>query len=419
MKELLRKLFESAIAAVDPAECISQHLPPPCAGETLVLGAGKAVPQMLAGVLAHYAAPVSGVLVTAYGHRRNDIRVPDTIQMLEAAHPIPDRASVDAGRHILELADQSGMDDQVIALISGGASALMECPAPTISLRDLQEINRSLLSCGASIGEINCVRKQISMLKGGRLALAAAPAKVFLYAISDVPGDRIEDIGSGPCSPDNSSRDRALEILRRYEVEAPANIIRHLQRAEMRDSAAEAGKFAHVQQKVIACGKDALKAAAHTARQAGFRPVILDTNFDGPAAQLAAEHAEQVRHHVMQNGRVALISGGETTVRVNNPDGRGGRNSVYLLHLALALSGTKGVYALAADTDGIDGTERNAGVLIAPDSLSRAAKLGIAPDQLLEADCSFDFFAALDDLLVTGPTGTNVNDFRVILIDDA
>lgn len=419
MKDLLRTLFDRAIAAVDPAECIRQYLPSASTRRIRVLGAGKAVPKMLEGVLAHFVTPLTGLVVTAYSHRQDGASAAGAVEILEAAHPLPDLASVNAGRRILELAKDAGAEDVVIVLISGGASALMECPAPTISLQDLQDINRQLLYCGASITEIVCVRKRLSLLKGGRLALAAAPAKVLLYAISDVPGDRIAEIGSGPCSVDGSSNARAREILQRYGVDAPDTVVRLLAPPDTCDAAAYIGNFAHVEQKIIARGQDALDAAAATAAQAGFRPLILGADLAGPAAALAVDHAERALRHRSRGDRIALISGGETTVRVKNPPGRGGRNSVYLLKLALALKGVKGIYAMAADTDGIDGTQFNAGAIIGPDSLSRAVNLGLSPGELLASDCSHDFFAALDDLIVTGPTGTNVNDLRVILVDTA
>ena len=416
MKALLQSLFNSAIAAVDPAGCIGQYLPAACAGRSLVVGGGKAVPRMLAGVVANYAAPLSGVVVTAYGHRPAGASAPESVQVLEAAHPVPDQASFVAGNRILEIAEQAGVDDRLMVLISGGASALMERPAPGLSLNDLQIVNRQLLSCGADIAEINCVRKQISALKGGRLALAAAPAEVCLFAISDVPGDRFAEIGSGPCSVDTTDRGQALEILQRYESDTPARVLRLLSEPEAPREATDPASFSHVNSAIIARAQDALNAAAGAARRAGFEPVMLGADISAPAAAVAREHAGLVRAHQGRVGRVALISGGETTVRVNNPNGRGGRNSTYLLNLALALEGASGVFAFAADTDGIDGTQENAGAMIGPDTLARAERLGLSAGELLAANRSYDFFAALDDLIVTGPTGTNVNDLRVILV---
>jgi len=416
MKDLLQNLFNVAVAAVDPANCLSKYLPSPCAGRTLVVGAGKAAPGMVDSLVTNYAAPFSGVVVTRYGHRGGGRQAQNCIEMLEAAHPVPDQASIGAGQRILKVAHEAGAEDRVIVLISGGASALMECPAPGISLIDLQIINRQLLSSGAAIDEINCVRKKLSALKGGRLALAAAPAEICLYAISDVPGDNIAEIGSGPCSVDVTSRSQALEILQRYNLVAPANIRTLLHGPDMDDVTSDPAMFEHVTYKIIARGQDALYAAAAGARQAGFEPVLLGADISGSAAAVAREHATLVAAYQRKAGRFALISGGETAVEVANPAGRGGRNSTYLLHLALALRDAGGVYALAADTDGIDGTEDNAGAFIGPDTMIRAARLGLLTDELLAANCSYDFFAALDDLIITGPTGTNVNDLRIIVV---
>jgi glycerate 2-kinase len=418
MKDFLRNLFNIAVAAVDPASCLSNFLPIPCTGRTLVVGAGKAVPGMVESLVANYSAPLSGVVVTGYGHRVRGEPSQKFIQVLEAAHPIPDQASIIAGQRILKLAHAAGADDRVIALISGGASALMECPATGVSLKDLQTINQQLLASGADIAEINCVRKKLSALKGGRLALAAAPAEVWLYAISDVPGDDIAEIGSGPCSVDISSRSQALEILQRYELAATPNVWALLNEPDADDDANAPAILNRVKHEIIACGQDALQAVAKAAAQAGFEPVLLGTDISESAAAVAREHARLVTGYKRQGGRFALISGGETTVRVTNPYGRGGRNSTYLLNLALALDGASGVYALAADTDGIDGTEDNAGVVIGPDTMSRAAQLGLSADKLLAANRSYDFFAPLDDLIVTGPTGTNVNDLRIIIVTD-
>ncbi len=416
MKVFLQNLFDVAVAAVDPANCLSKFLPTPCAGQTLVVGGGKAAPGMVESLVANYTAPLSGVVVTPYGHRVRGEQSQKSIQVLEAAHPVPDQASIVAGQCMLKLAREAGADDRVFVLISGGASALMECPAPGISLMDLQIINQQLLSCGADIAEINCVRKKLSAIKGGRLARASAPAEVYLYAISDVPGDDIAEIGSGPCSLDITSRSQALEILQRYELAAPPNVRALLQEPGSGDAVTDPEIFERVTHEIIARGQDALNAAAAAAQQAGFEPVLLGADISGSAAAVAREHAGLVVAYQRRNGRFALISGGETTVQVTNPNGRGGRNSTYLLNLAIALDGASGVYAFAADTDGVDGTEDNAGVVIGPDTMPRAARLGLSADKLLAANRSYDFFAALDDLIVTGPTGTNVNDLRVILV---
>jgi hydroxypyruvate reductase len=416
MKDFLQNLFDVAVAAVDPANCLSKFLPTPCTGGTLVVGAGKAAPGMVESLVANYAAPLFGVVVTRYGHRVRNEQSQKSIQVLEAAHPVPDQASIIAGQRMLKLAQEAGADDRVIVLLSGGASALMEWPAPGISLTDLQIINQQLLSCGADIAEINCVRKKLSALKGGRLARAAAPAEVCLYAISDVPGDDIAEIGSGPCSLDVTSRSQALEILQRYELLVPPDVQALLHAPDAGDATPGPAIFERVTCEIIARGQDALEATAMAARQAGFEPILLGADISGLAADVAREHAALVATYQRKVGVFALISGGETTVEVTNPDGRGGRNSTYLLNLALALEDSNGVYALAADTDGIDGTEDNAGAVISPDTMSRAARQGLSADDLLAANRSYDFFAALDDLVMTGPTGTNVNDLRIIIV---
>jgi len=416
IKDLLHNLFHVAIAAVDPANCLNKYLPSPGPGQTFVVGAGKAVSGMVEALVANYGAPFSGVVVIPYGQNIRGENAPDSIQVLEAAHPVPDQASIVAGQRIREVVRDAGADDQVIVLISGGASALMEVPLPGISLTDLQTINQQLLSCGADITEINCVRKKISAVKGGRLALAAAPAKIWLYAISDVPGDDLDEIGSGPCSIDVTSRGQALKILQGYKLAIPASVQALLTAPDAAYATPGPANFEGVTGEIIARGQDALNAAAIAARKSGFEPVLLGTNISGSAASVAREHAALVAAYQRKVGRFALISGGETSVEVTNPHGRGGRNSTYLLNLALSLDDAGGVYALAADTDGIDGTEENAGAIIGPDTMSRAVQLGLSADNLLAANRSYDFFAALDDLVMTGPTGTNVNDLRIIIV---
>ena len=416
MQALLRNLFDIGVSAVDPADCIRRYLPAPTGDRTLVVGAGKAVLGMLDGLVSGYGAPAAGVVVTPGVHGRPGGVLDPAVQVIEAAHPVPDAASIVAGQQILDLATRAGASDRLFVLLSGGASSLMECPLPPVTLADLQIVNKQLLTCGAAIDEINCVRKHLSAIKGGGLARAAAPAETLLFAISDVPGDGIADIGSGPCSVDATSPQAALEILRRYGLDAPATVIRLLSSSELHEVATDADSFAHVHSKIIARGQDALNAVAAAVEQQGFEPIILGTDIRCSSAELARRHAMLVEKYSSKHGRFALISGGETTVRVRNPDGRGGRNSAYLLNLALSLDRKKGVYALAADTDGIDGTEDNAGAVIGPESLDRAERAGLSARGLLDADTSYDFFAGLGDLVVTGPTGTNVNDLRIVLV---
>ena len=334
---------------------------------------------MSASFVRHYDRPVSGVAVTRYGHG-GDIEIPG-VEVIEAGHPIPDENSIRAGNRALALARSAQPGDRVVVLLSGGASALLESPRPGVDLERIVVANRALLNSGASIHEINVARRRMSAIKGGGLARAAAPADTFVFAISDVPGDRIEDIGSGPCHPDDGP---AVEL-------ATAQI--------------------------VACGADAIAAAAAAAAAAGFEPVNLGADIGGPARQVAAEHARLALELAGRDGRFAIVSGGETTVRVRNPKGRGGRNSEYALALAIGLNGARGIHALAADTDGIDGTEANAGAFVLPDTMIRGIRAGLSAPEFLDANRSYDYFDALNDLFVTGPTLTNVNDLRVILID--
>jgi hydroxypyruvate reductase len=330
---------------------------------------------------------------------------------------MPDDASLIGGQRVLQLALNAGEGDRLLVLISGGASALIEHPLPGVSLADIRTINRQLLKAGADIKEINTVRKKISAIKGGRLAVAAMPAEVFLLAISDVPGDCLSDIGSGPCSPDTTSPADAHEILRRYHCDVPVGVLAAINNPNNTPPAPNYPAFAHVTSRVIARAKDALDAVSRVVGEAGYEPVRLGDDISTSARDLAAEHARLAMQHRSRQGRYALISGGETSVQVVNPEGRGGRNTEYLLSLALALDGASGIWALAADTDGIDGTEDNAGATISPDTLVHATRLGLDGPAMLADNLSYDFFAAVEGLLVTGPTGTNVNDLRIILID--
>ncbi len=417
-QDLLDACFAAAVAAASPARCLAPHLPVPTGRPGHVVGAGKAAASMAEALVAAWPDVLTGCVVTRYGHGVGRPRVGD-IDVIEAAHPVPDAAGWAAGRRILALAEGLAADDLLFVLLSGGASALLEVPLPGLTLSDLQSVNRQLLAAGADISAINCVRRKLSALKGGGLARAAAPARVHVLAISDVPGDIVADIGSGPCSPDVHSAAEARDILRRFGIDVPAAVAATL-RADPTGPADDAAAFANVSVRVIARADDAMTAAAATAVAAGFEPVLLGAAGGEPAHRLAERHADIVRRYQRPGVRVALISGGETSVAVTGAGGRGGRNSEYLLALALALTpdGAAGVHALAADTDGIDGTEDNAGARLYPDSLARARTLGIDPAVLLAAHRAWDFFAALGDLVVSGPTRTNVNDLRVILVTD-
>jgi hydroxypyruvate reductase len=415
MRSTLSAIFDAAVAAVAPNACVPGALPEPIEARTLVAGAGKAAAAMAAALTRNYRAPVSGLVVTRYGHRLPDSQTPG-IEVLEAGHPVLDAASLEAGHRILELVRSASAGERIIFLLSGGASALLECPAAGLDIGEVQNVNRALLEAGADISAINCVRKKLSRIKGGRLALAAAPAETVLLAISDVPGDNLADIGSGPFSPDPTTLADARRILEQHKCQVSARLLQALHDPANEPPSGRHAAFELVESRLIARSADALAAAGQLARSAGFEPIMLGETSRVAARALARSHAELALRHLRARQRIALISGGETNVRVMHPGGRGGRNTCYLLCLALSLDGAPGIWALAADTDGIDGTQHNAGALLTPDSLPRAAKLGLDGERLLASDRSFDFFAGLNDLLVTGPTCTNVNDLRVVLI---
>lgn len=412
---LLRAMAEAAIAAVAPAECLPPHLPPPPRGRTVVIGAGKAAAAMAAVVEAHWQGPLSGIVVTRYGHGAACRH----IEVVEAAHPVPDAAGKQAAARILAAVQGLGEDDLVLCLISGGGSALLALPAPGITLEDKRQINRALLRSGASIGEMNCVRKHLSAIKGGRLAAACAPARVHTLLISDVPGDEPAVVASGPTVADPTRCADALAVLARYAIGVPPHIWAGLEAGTLETPKPGDPCFARSTLRVVATAQQALEAAADVARRAGVTPLILGDSIEGEAREVARMHAGMARQ-IATRGQPAekpcvLISGGETTVTVRGR-GRGGRNAEFLLALTLALDGLPGVHALALDTDGIDGSEDNAGALCRPDSLLRAQARGLNARALLDDNDGYGFFAALDDLIVTGPTRTNVNDLRLLLI---
>lgn len=416
--DLLREMFAAAVARAAPAQCVPPHLPPAPRGRTVVIGAGKAAAAMAAAVEQHWQGRLSGLVVTRYGHGAPC----QQIEVVEAGHPMPDEAGEQAAQRILKLLEGLSVDDLVLCLISGGGSALLSLPAAPIALVDKREINRELLRSGANIGEINCVRKHLSAIKGGRLALAAWPAPVVTLIISDVPGDDLSVIASGPTVADPSTREAALAVLERYSIAVPA-MVRHW----LKDPASETPKpgdprLVGVQNKLIATPLLSLVAAASCAAGSGYRPLILGDAIEGEARECAIVHAgiahSVAAHGVPMRAPCALISGGETTVTVRG-QGRGGRNAEFLLGLTLALQSAPDIWALAADTDGIDGTEDNAGAVLSPDSLARAELAGLDPHALQADNDCYSFFSALGDLVVTGPTRTNVNDFRAILIGRA
>jgi len=415
-RQFLRALFDAALSAADPARCVPPHLPPPPKGRTVVVGAGKAAAAMAEALEAAWPGPLTGAVVTRYGHGAPCRR----IEVIEAAHPVPDAAGEAAAAKILGLVRGLTADDLVLCLVSGGGSALLALSAPGITLADKQAVNRALLRSGAVIGEMNTVRKHLSAIKGGRLAAAAAPAELLSLVISDVPGDDPAVIASGPTVADPTTFADALAVIEKYRIDAPRPVLERL-RAGL-DETPKPGdpRLARSTAIVIARPQASLEAAAAAARAAGIMPVILGDGLEGEAREVARVMAGLARQ-VARHGQPApppavLLSGGETTVTVRGR-GRGGRNAEFLLGLALALDGAPGVHALACDTDGIDGTEDNAGALLLPDSLARAAAAGLDAKALLADNDAYRFFAALGDLVVTGPTRTNVNDFRAILIE--
>ena len=405
---LLRRLLDAALASALPARCVPPHLPDPPAGRTVVVGAGKAAASMAQALEAHWRGPLEGLVVTRYGHR-----VPtQAIEVVEAAHPVPDAGGREAAARILAMAGGLGADDLALCLVSGGGSALLTLPAPGIALEDKQAVTGALLRSGAAIGEINAVRKHLSAIKGGRLGAACHPARVVSLLISDVPGDDPAVIGSGPTVPDPTTFADALGVLRKYGIDGPAAVIRHLESAADETPKAGDARLAGAETRIVATPAMALAAAAQAARAAGCEPVILGDALEGEARVLAAEHAALAQRAAP--GTV-LLSGGEATVTVTGA-GRGGPNAEYALALALALDGAPGICAIACDTDGIDGTEDNAGALVTPETLARAQACGEDAAARLAANDAYGYFTALGDLVMTGPTLTNVNDFRAILV---
>jgi hydroxypyruvate reductase len=415
-KTLLRALFEAAVTRALPATCVPPHLPRPPKGRTVVVGAGKAAAAMAKIVEEHWQGPISGLVVTRYGHA-----VPTSkIEVVEASHPVPDAAGMEAAQRILKLVQGLGPDDLVLSLMSGGASALLALPAEGVTLEEKRAVNKALLQSGAAIGEMNCVRKHLSAIKGGRLAAAAAPSRMVTLMISDVPGDDPSVIGSGPTVPDPTTCADALAILKKYRIEVSPHITALLTSGRLETPKPGDACFANTETRMVVTPQASLEAAAAVAEKAGYRPVILGNALEGEARDVALVHAGIARQVAGFDqpapAPCVLLSGGETTVTVKG-NGRGGRNAEFLLALAVALDGDAGISAIAGDTDGIDGTEDNAGAVLLPDTLLRAAAKGISAKALLANNDGYSFFQALGDLVVTGPTLTNVNDFRAIVID--
>ena len=416
-RALLRAMLDAAITAALPDRIVPAHLPPPPKGRTIVLGAGKASAAMAKAVEDHWPGPLEGLVVTRYDHAVPCRR----IEIVEAAHPVPDAAGRAAAERILALAQSAGPDDLVLCLISGGGSSLLALPAEGLTLEDKQAVNKALLASGADIGQMNTVRRHLSAIKGGRLAAAAHPAKVVSLLISDVPGDDPAAIASGPTVPDPTTFADAQAILARYGIEPPEAVKAHLARAAEETPKPGDPRLATAETIIIAKPQASLEAAAEVARRAGVTPLILGDSLEGEAREVGrvmAGMALQVRQHGQPlPAPCVLLSGGETTVTVRAKGGRGGRNTEFLLGLAAQLRGLERVWAIAGDTDGIDGSEENAGAIVTPDTLERARAVGLNAAERLAANDAYGFFAGLGDLVTTGPTLTNVNDFRAVLVD--
>lgn len=415
-RTLLRAMFDAAVGAAHPSVCLPaflEKIAPPL-GRTIVVGAGKAAASMAAAVEAHWPHPIEGLVVTRYEHGAPTSK----IEVIEASHPVPDAAGRAAAGRILQKVQGLTEDDLVLALISGGGSALMALPADGVSLEEKQAVNKALLKSGATISEMNCVRKHLSAIKGGRLARAAAPAKVVALMISDVPNDDLSVIASGPTVPDPTTRQDALAVIAKYKIDAPAAVLAYLSTDACETPKPGDKIFDRVENILIATPQGSLDAAAAVASKAGFTPLILG-DLEGESRDVALVHAgiaRQIARHAQPIAPpVAIISGGETTVTVRG-NGKGGRDAEFLLALTLALEGFGGISAIACDTDGIDGSEDNAGAIMTADSFARAAAQGVDLKALFANNDAYTAFEKLGDLLVTGPTRTNVNDFRVILV---
>ncbi len=421
-RELLRQMFDAAVASAQPALCVPPHVPTPTelgSGRLIVIGAGKASAAMARAVEQAWTGDkcqLGGLVVTRYGYA-----VPcEQIEIIEAAHPVPDAAGLRAAQRLLDRVQGLTPDDLVLCLISGGGSSLLPLPLPGLTLDHKQAVNRALLKSGATISEMNCVRRHLSAIKGGRLAAACHPARVLTLLISDVPGDQPVDIASGPTVGDPTSCADALAIVRRYGIVLPPEVLAVLSRGDGESIKPDDPRLARCEVRMVAAPQQALEAAAAVARGAGFTPVILGDALEGEARDvgkvLAGIALQVARRGQPVAAPCVLLSGGETTVTVRGK-GRGGRNVECLLAMAIALDGQPGIHALAADTDGVDGQEEIAGALIAPDSLAQAWALGLSPHERLDDNDGHGFFEALGDAVVTGPTLTNVNDFRAIVID--
>ncbi len=430
-RELLLALYQAAVQRALPLHNTAAYLPKPPKGRTTVLGAGKAGGAMAQAVEAHWPteAPLGGLVVTRYHHtppRPLQLKgLKQRIEVVEASHPVPDAAGLAAAQRIMAMTQGLTKDDLVLCLISGGGSALLTLPVDGLDFAVKQRINQDLLSSGASISEMNCVRKHLSQIKGGRLAAACAPAQVVTLTISDVPGDDPSVIASGPTVPDATTCADALAVLKRYNIDIPEPVRQGLEQGALETPKPGDVRFASHVVHMTATPQQSLEAAAATARAAGLNAYILSDEIEGESREVGKVHAALARAAALGKGAFTkpcvILSGGETTVTVRprkegQARGRGGRAGEFCMGLAQALQGIEGVYALAADTDGIDGVEDNAGAFVAPDTLQRATVQGMKIDQYLDRNDAYGYFSALGDLVITGPTHTNVNDFRALLI---
>lgn len=414
-KPFLTSIFEAAVAAADPKRTIREHLPQPPKGRTIVIGAGKGAAQMAAAFEKVWEGPLEGLVVTRYGYSAPTQR----IEVTEAAHPVPDKAGLDAAQRLLRQVEGLSADDLVVALVCGGGSALLPAPAGSLTLEDEIAVNEALLASGAPISVMNAIRKHVSAIKGGRLAARAHPARVVSLIVSDIPGDNPALVASGPTVPDAASRADALKAIEAYGIELPQAVMAHLNSPEADAPHPDDERFSRNEVKLIASAAVSLEAAAAEAKRQGIEAVILSDSMEGEAREVGSVHAAIAREIATRNRPfskpVLLLSGGETTVTLR-AKGKGGRNSEFLLSFALGIDGFDGIHALAADTDGIDGSEDNAGAFCDGETVRRMRSAGIDARALLAANNAWTAFDAVDDLFVPGPTGTNVNDLRAILV---
>ncbi|MBN7786775.1 glycerate kinase [Ponticoccus gilvus] len=418
-RAFLTGLFETAVAAADPKKALAPVLPEKPKGRTVVVALGKGAAQLAAAFEELWEAPVEGVVVTRYGYAAPCRHLP----VLEAAHPVPDAAGEKAAQAVFDAVEGLTEDDLVVALVCGGGSALLPAPPEGLTLEDEQALNKALLASGAPIGVMNAIRKHVSRIKGGRLAAACHPARVVSLVVSDVPGDDPAQVASGPTVPDAVTRDHALALIRARGIRLPERIMAHIEGEGASAPLPDDAVFARNEVRVIASARLSLEAAAEQARAAGFEAVILSDAIEGEAADVGAVHAAITREVVLRDRPftkpVVILSGGETTVTLGDTPGRGGRNTAFLLGFAEGIEGLKGITALAADTDGIDGSENNAGAFADGGTLARIREKGQDPRRFVQDQDPYGAFDTIGDIFAPGPTGTNVNDFRAILVRGA